>query len=135
MTIGIRYAGEPGVGKFTGARGRFAPIHQIVLADAGTNLTATANGTGVEVGECGTACLTLTVSAHTAGGDTMDVTIQTSSDNGATDAWRTVASFAQNTDVGSERKSFSGLDRWVRYRAVLAGAGVDVTFGISGDLK
>lgn len=130
MSVGIQYAGTPGVG-YSKADGRFAPIHKLTLADA-ANLTASANGTGIDVGECGVACLTLNVTAHTAGGDTLDIAVQTSADNST---WRSVGTFTQSTDVGTERKSFSGLDRFVRYAATLAGAGVDVTFTLSGDLK
>lgn len=130
MSVGIQYAGAPGVGYYR-ADGKFAAVNKLTLADA-ANLTATADGDWVDVGEFGIACLTLNVTAHTGGGDTLDVDIETSADKVTV---RDVGSFTQSTDVGSERKSFVGLDRYVRYEATLAGGGVDVTFTLSGDLK
>ena len=130
MSVGIQYAGAPGVGYFR-ADGKFAAVNKLTLADAQT-LTATADGEWIDVGEFGVACLTLNVTAHTGGGDTLDVDVDTSADKSAV---RTVGNFTQSTAVGSERKSFSGLDRYVRFGATLAGAGVSVTFTLSGDLK
>lgn len=130
MSVGIQYAGRPGVGYFR-ADGQFAAINKLTLADAQT-LTATADGDWVDVGEFGIACLTLNVTAHTAGGDTLDIDIETSADKVAA---RVVESFTQSTATGEERLSFVGLDRYVRFAATLAGAGVSVTFTLSGDLK
>lgn len=130
MSVGIQYAGQPGAGYYR-ADGKFAAVNKLILADALT-LTATADGEWVDVGEFGIACLDLSVTAHTAGGDTLDVDIETSANKSTA---RVVEGFTQSTAVGSERMSFVGLDRYVRFAATLAGAGVSVTFTISGDLK
>lgn len=86
---------------------------------------STVNGAAVEVGDRGTARLLLDV---TVGTGTLDVAIQTSFD-GVT--WRSVAAFAQATGVTSERKSFSGLDRFVRAVATI-GTG-PFTFSVTGE--
>lgn len=101
---------------------------QTTLSSAGTF-----TGPVVEVGEATTACLDLACPSLTAS-DTVDAKIQTSKD-GST--WRDVASFTQLTASGSERKSFTGLDRFARASVTTADAGGGITaiVSISGDLK
>lgn len=85
---------------------------------------------GVEVAGGGTLRLDLvtTVAAASA-----TVTIQTSFDNGVTDAWRTVAAFPAQTANGTVRQVFSGLDRWVRANLTALTTG-PTTVSISGEL-
>lgn len=122
---------------YTNAKGEFQNTKDITVLDS-TTFTADTNGAAVEVGDRGTACLELDVSAITAS-DSVDVKIQTSKDGSGSGlgAWRDVAAFAQKTAVGSERKSFAGLDRFIR--AVVdvtdAGGGVSVTLSVKGELK
>lgn len=94
---------------------------------------ATVTGPVVEVGDATMACLDLVCSSLTAS-DTVDAKIQTSKD-GTT--WRDVGAFAQLTASGSERKSFTGLDRFARASVTTADAGGGITaiVSIAGDLK
>jgi len=66
------------------------------------------------------------------------VTIETSFDAGATDPWRTVGSFGAITAVTGAtpaRKSFTGVDRYVRATVAVAGTNTPtVTLGVSGEL-
>ena len=86
-------------------------------------ITATANGTGYETGDAGVLRLTQTVSVVAGTNPTLDTAVQTSADNGATDAWRTIASFTQKTAAATERKCFAGLDHWVRLSHTVGGTG------------
>lgn len=129
---GYSRPGENGAGYFSGTDNRFRETGNVCLA-AAVNLLATTDGPGVELGDKGTLRLTLDVTAHTGGGDTLDVDIETSKDKGDTDPWRVIGSFAQSVGVAAETLSFSGADRWVRYAATLGGGGVDVTFTIDGE--
>lgn len=79
----------------------------------------------IELGDRGTARLTLAV---TAGTGTLDVAVQTSGD-GTT--WRAVAAFTQATGVTSERKSFAGIDRFIRAVSTI-GTG-PFTFSVDGE--
>lgn len=129
---GFSRPGENGAGYFSGTDNRFRETANVCLA-AAANLTASAAGPEIEIGDKGTLRLTLDVTAHTGGGDTLDITLQTSKDKAVADPWRSIGTFTQAVGVTSEAKSFSGADRFVRYNATLAGAGVDVTFTIDGE--
>jgi len=60
------------------------------------------------------------------------VKIQTSFDNGVTDAWRDVASFQAQTATGTVRQVFPGLDRWVRANLSALSSG-PTTVSLSGE--
>jgi hypothetical protein len=124
--------GENGAGYFSGVDNRFRAVSKLCLAAAVTE-TASTNGPWIDVGDKGTVRLKLDVTAHTAGGDTLDVGIQTSKDRGVADVPRSLGSFTQRAATGSETLSFSGADRFVRYASALAGAGVSVTYSIDGE--
>jgi hypothetical protein len=128
---GERYdrPGQNGAGYFEGTNNQFRSVGTICLAAALTE-TATTEGPWVEIGDKGTLRLLLDVTAHTAGGDTLDVGIQTSKDQSTV---RSLGSFTQSAATGSELKSFTGCDRYVRYVSVLAGSGVSVTYTINGE--
>jgi len=126
---------------FSQAKGEFQDVEDVVVLDTVTYTTAGAkNGTPIEVGERTVACLELVCTALTAS-DTLDAKIQTSKDGSGSGlgAWRDVASFTQITATsGSERKSFAGLDRYIR--AVVTptdagGGGISATLSIKGELK
>lgn len=110
------------VGRFN--RGVSVPATQSVAA-----VGAVAGG-GVEVAGGGTLRLDL---ATTVAATSATVTIQTSFDNGVTDAWRTVASFPAQTAIGVVRQVFTGLDRWVRANVTVLTAG-PTTVSVSGEL-
>ncbi len=110
--------------------GRYADTLDVDLMDQSSTSTS-ANSDGFELGDRGVACLELDVTTATAG--TLDVAIKTSKDNGVNDAWRSVASFTQVTGTGTERKSFSGLDRFIRAEATIVTG--PFAFTISGEAK
>lgn len=102
---------------------------------ASTTATATATSTGVELDDKGTVRLALVITAVSGTSTpTLTVTIQTSYDNGVTDAWRTVGSaFAGQTATGTVRQSFAGCDRFVRASYVISGTTPSFTFSIAGE--
>ena len=104
------------------AGGRFERQEDIDLSPAAA-ITVTAAGTGFETGDKGTLRLTQNVTAASGTSPTLDTAVQTSKDNGVTDAWRTIASFTQKTAVSAERKCFAGLDHWVRLNHTVGGTG------------
>jgi hypothetical protein len=106
------------------ANGRWANTLACGLA-ASASHAATFTTDAIELGDRGTARLTLDV---TVGTGTLDVAIQTSAD-GST--WRAVASFTQATGVTTERKSFTGIDRFIKAVCTI-GTG-PFTFSIDGE--
>lgn len=122
----------PAVTGYHMADGRFARLFDASFNLAGTPRTATFNSASIELGDLPTMCIDLTVSAASGTTPTLDVTIQTSKDNAT---WRTVASFAQKTGVSTERKSFTGCDRFVRANCVIGGTTPSFTFDITGEAK
>lgn len=122
---------------YTMANGRYADMLDVSALDPQT-LGVTTNGAAVEVGDRGDACLELNVTAGSGTNPTADVKIQTSKDGSGSGlgAWRDVAAFAQATGVTSERKSFTGLDRFIRTVVTIGGTGSpSFTLGVSGELK
>lgn len=93
--------------------------------------TATFTGATVNCSD-GSASLLLDVTARSGTTPTLDVTVQTSYD-GST--WRTAGTFAQSTAVGSERKSFTGLDRYVRANGVITGTTPSFTCSVTGEAR
>ena len=126
---------------YTRANGKFADTEDFVLYPLTTLAAAGAvNGAALENGDRSVACLELVCTSLTAS-DTLDAKIQTSKDGTGSGlgAWRDVGTFTQITATsGSERKSFPGLDRFIR--AVVTpldagGGGIAATLSISGELK
>lgn len=93
--------------------------------------TADGAGAAFEVGPYTTARLALVCSARSGTTPTLDVTVETSFD-GIT--WRAHGTFAQITATGTTRKSFGGLDRYVRVSWVVGGTTPSFTFSVSGEL-
>ncbi len=84
----------------------------------------TANGNGATIVDTiDKSTLRLVATATDVAGTTPSVTItvQTSADKGVTDAWRDVAAFPAITANGSQRKAFTGLDRYSRLKWAVAG--------------
>lgn len=107
--------------------------NDLTLVAAGTVATATGTSTAVEVDNKGTARLALVVSAASGTTPSMTATVQTSFDSGSTDAWRSVGAFTAITAAGTERKSFPGLDRFVRVSYAISGTTPSFTFGVTGE--
>lgn len=95
--------------------------------------TVTASGSGgVQSSSAYTvARLTLSVTAASGTSPSMTVTVETSAD-GTT--WATAGSFAAKTAVSSERKTFSGLDNFVRVSWAVSGTTPSFTASVSGVL-
>lgn len=96
--------------------------------------TVTANGnggSGQSSSSYTTARLTLAVTAASGTTPSMTVTVETSGD-GTT--WTSVGAFAAKTAVASERKTFSGLDNFVRCSWAVTGTTPSFTASVSGVL-
>jgi hypothetical protein len=118
------------MGYYSDSLGRWVATADVTVVASGQR-TANGSSPAIELGDATAARLTLDVTAGLADADeTLDVTVETSED-GAT--WRDVANFAQATDVGAVRASFSGLDRYIRASWTVAGTTPDVTFGVAGE--
>lgn len=111
------------------ASGRYIDNRAITLS-ASAAKTATFQSTGVLVGDRGVARLTLAVTAATGTLPTLDVVVETSADNST---WRSLGSFAQKTGAATERKSFAGVDTYVRINATIGGTTPSLTFSVAGD--
>lgn len=111
------------------ANGEWADTEDVELASSAAR-TATGDGSSVEVGDRGVVRLLLDVTAASGTSPTLDVTVETSFD-GTT--WRQAGTFTQQTAVGTERKSFSGLDRFVRVTWTIGGTTPSFTFEVSGE--
>lgn len=109
--------------------GRWADTLDMTVLTSGTR-TTTGSGVVVETGDRGTLRLTLTVTAASGTSPTLDVSIETSHD-GTT--WRSLGAFAQKTTVVTERKSFTGADRFVRATYTIGGTTPSLTFAVTGE--
>jgi hypothetical protein len=79
--------------------------------------------------------LSLAVSAHAGTAPTLDVIVETASDDQGADS-RQVGAFTQKTANVTERKSFAGLDKFYRVAWTVGGtAGPTFTFSVSGQSK
>jgi len=105
------------------------------LVPAGTVVTATGAGTGVEVDDKNEFRGQSIVTAATGTTPSITVSIDTSYDNGVTDTWRSVGTFTAQTAANtSAHKSFPGLDRWVRASWTVSGTTPSITFGVTGEV-
>lgn len=104
---------------------------QLILVPSGTR---TANGSGVPAmaGDKTTARLTLDVTAASGTTPTMTVTVETSQDGSS--SWTSVGSFAAATGVSSQRKTFAGLDNFLRATWTVGGTTPSFTFSVAGAL-
>lgn len=109
--------------------GEFADTESVSLHPSAAR-TATSTGSSIELGDRGTLRLLLDVTAASGTTPTLDVTVQTSHD-GST--WRSLGTFTQATAISSERKSFSGCDRFVRVSYTIGGTTPSFTFSVSGE--
>lgn len=79
----------------------------------------------------GAAAAVATTVPGVAGAPTLTVKVQTSED-GVND-WRDIASFTQLTAIGTERKCFTGADRFVRLDATAGGTNPQIVFTVTGE--
>jgi hypothetical protein len=119
-----------GIDLITGQRGRFIRGNANYVPAVSPSLAATgAFGAAVEIAGHGDVRLDLVTSVAAA---SATVTIQTSFDNGVTDAWRTVAAFPAQTATGTVRQVFGACDRWIRANLTALTTG-PTTVSLSGE--
>lgn len=108
-----------------------SPIYGTLVTLA-PSATRTANGSSgtTPMAQATTLRLTLAVTAASGTTPTLAVAVQHSPD-GVT--WTNHSSFATATGVGSERKVFAGLDRFVRVAWTVGGTAPSFIFGVSGE--
>jgi hypothetical protein len=99
------------------AAGKHADEWTLSMDGIPAALTTTQDTTVQEVDK-GTWCADLVVASATGTTPTLDVAVKTSKDNVS---YRTISSFTQATAAGSERKSFTGCDRFVKCTLTVAG--------------
>jgi hypothetical protein len=104
--------------------------NDVTLVAPGTVITATGNGPAVRTDNKGTIRASLDVTAASGTTPSLTAKLQTSFD-GTT--WRDVVSFTAATGVTSERKSFPGIDRYVRAAWTVSGTTPSFTAGITGE--
>jgi hypothetical protein len=112
---------------YTKSNGEWADTDPVVLS-ASSSKTATASGAWVEIGDKGTLRLLLDVTVD--GGGTLDITVETADDATGTNT-RTLSTFAQVSAVGTEKKSFTGCDRFARIDYTIVTG--PFTFEVSGE--
>jgi hypothetical protein len=93
---------------------------ELVLKSSGLQGAGSANGTGKAIGPTGLVKAVIMVSAVASGG-TLDVHLESSSDDAATDAYADIpnAAFTQITAVGVYELFFKSAEKWVRYAATV----------------
>lgn len=114
--------------------GKIAEAFDALLAPDASRTTSTV-GDVMEMGDCDTLRVLLDVTEKSGTGPTLDVTIETSPvsdpDSGE---WSTLGTFAQKSDVSTERNVFPGADRFVRARWVIGGtSNPTFRFSLSGE--
>lgn len=102
----------------------------VVLAGSAAR-TASGSGSPYVMGARSTLRLTLAVTAASGTTPSATVTVETSGDGGTT--WYSVGTFAAKTTTGTERKSFSGLDRLARVSWAITGTTPSFTFSVTGE--
>lgn len=101
-----------------------------ILASAARTSSTTSDV--YEVGDKGTLRLDLDITAASGSSPTLHVQIETRKAYGSGD-WRVVDAFPLKTGTGSERRSMSGLDRFVRAVCTIGGSTPSFTFSLGGE--
>lgn len=101
---------------------------------ASTALTATGTTSAMDVGGAGTLRAQVQVSAVSGTTPSLTVTVQTSHDAGATDAWRTAgAAFSAITSVANSPWQCFVVDRYVRLSYTVSGTTPSLTTTVVGE--
>lgn len=118
---------------FVTAQNELSKGHDVTVLASGA-VTATGTSTGIDVGGAGTLRAQVQVSAATGTTPSLTVTIQTSHDNGSTDAWRTAgAAYSALTAAGNSPYQCFAVDRYVRVSYVVSGTTPNITFAVAGE--
>lgn len=106
--------------------------HEKGAADVSAAISATGSSAVFELGDRASLRLTALINAVAGTSPTLDITVMTCDTRAGT--FRSIGTFAQITGVGSSKKSFGGLDRFVRLDYVIGGTGgPSLTGSIDGD--
>lgn len=112
--------------------GMYADTDPIAFAAPGTVISATGSSGVLEIGDRGTARITVAVSAVAGSSPTLDIALMTCDTRAGT--FRQVGTFTQITGTGSSRKSLGGCDRFIRLDYTIGGTGSpSLTVGIDGE--
>lgn len=118
---------------FTTAQDAVSRGSDVTVLASGT-VTTTGQSAGVDVGGAGTLRAQVQVSAASGTSPTLGVTIQTSHDNGASDAWRSAsAAYTNLTSVSNSPYQSFVVDRYVRVSYVVGGTTPSFTFTVVGE--
>jgi hypothetical protein len=108
--------------------------YDLTLVPPGTVVGATGTGAAFAVIDKDQFRGQSIVTAASGGTPSLTVNIQTSHDAGATDAWRTIASFTAQTAANTSAwQDFVGLDRYIRATWTVSGSTPSFTFGVVGE--
>jgi len=110
--------------------GQFYEEDEVTLMASAARTSSTTSEI-YEVGDKGTLRLDLDITAVSGTTPSMHVQIETR-ESYSTGTWRVVDAFGPKFVVGSERRSMSGLDRFVRAVCTLAGTTPSFTFSLGG---
>ena len=118
---------------FTTSQNQLARGSDVTVLASGA-LTTSGNSSGMDVGGAGTLRCQVQVSAVSGTTPSVTVTVQTSHDNGATDAWRTAGSaFGALTAVGNSPWQAFAVDRYVRVSYTVSGTTPSLTTTVVGE--
>lgn len=118
---------------FTTAQDQLSPGRDVTVLASGA-VTATGQSTGIDVGGAATLRAQVQVTAVSGTTPSITVTIQTSHDNGSTDAWRTAgAAYTALTAVGNSPYQCFVVDRYVRVSYVVSGTTPSLTVDVVGE--
>jgi hypothetical protein len=106
--------------------------HDVTLVPAGTVVTAGGTSVVLAPQNKGSLRAVLAVTAISGTTATLTCTVETSYDNGATDAWHSAGAFSAVTATGTSRKIIP-IDRYVRVTWTFTGTTPSVTFGLTGE--
>lgn len=93
--------------------------------------TATGTGSAFSTQDADSIEATLTVTAASGTTPTLDVTLETSIDDGST--WDTVGAFSQKTAAGSDGHVFGPLGDLCRWRWTIGGTSPSFTFSVAAE--
>jgi hypothetical protein len=94
--------------------------------------TSSATSDVYEVGDKGTLRLSLAITAASGTAPTLHVQIETREAYGS-GTWRVVDAFPVQSSTGTVRRSWGGLDRFVRAVCTIGGSSPSFTFSLSGE--
>jgi uncharacterized protein YfaA (DUF2138 family) len=118
---------------FTTAADQVSRGQDVTVLASGA-VTATGTSAGIDVGGAGTLRAQVQVTAATGTSPSLTVTIQTSHDAGATDAWRTAgAAYGALTAAGNSPYQCFVVDRYVRVSYAVSGTTPNITFSVVGE--